>query len=113
MSEPWFNASLYAWMPGTLYGVLGGMLGALTGSLAVKGKAKGTVLGLWGLFICVAIAFLCLSIVAFFMGQPYGIWYGFGLPGLLGLILFPTMLPMVIGRYRAAEQRKIQAMDVG
>ena len=112
MSEPWFDPSLYAWIPGTLFGTLGGLLGGLTGTLAAKGRAKGVVLGLWWLFIGVAAVFLCVGLVAFLSGQPYGIWYGLGLPGLIGMILFPALLPVVMSRYRAAEERRMKAIDL-
>ena len=56
--------------------------------------------------------FLVAGIYAYFSGQPYGIWYGLGLPGLLGLILFPSLLPVVYLRYRQSEERTMQAKDI-
>lgn len=112
MSDPWFNPNLYAWIPGTIFGSLAGVMGGLAGTLAPRGKAKTLVLGAWWLFTSVAAAFLLLGVVAFFSGQPYGIWYGFGLPGLIGTLLFPALLPVVQKRYREAEERRIEAADL-
>lgn len=113
MSDPWFDPPLYAWIPGTVFGTLTGLMGALTGTLAPRGKAKSFVLGAWWLFTGVAAAFLGIGVLAFFAGQPYGIWYGFGLPGLIGTLLFPVLLPVIQKRYRTAEERRIQAADFG
>ena len=109
MIEPWFDPNAYAWIPGTVFGMLGGLMGALAGTLAPKGKAKSTMIGMWWCFIGVGGLFLLTSLLAFFSGQPYGIWYGFGLPGLMGIILFPVLLPVVQKRYREAEERRMQA----
>jgi hypothetical protein len=111
MSEPWFDPNAYAWIPGTVYGTLCGLMGGLSGMLAPKGKAKSFVLGACWLFIGVAIVCLLTSLVAFFSGQPYGIWYGFGLPGLLGVFIVPGILPVLKKRYRDAEDRRMQAAD--
>ncbi len=111
MSEPWFNPNLYAWIPGTLMGVMGGVLGSLGGTLAPQGKAKGLVLGLFRGMIVVSALLLIVAAVALAQGQPYGIWYGLGLPGLMGTILFPSLLPLMNLRYRQAEERKIHARD--
>ena len=111
MSDPWFDPNVYSWIPGTVFGTLGGFMGALAGTLAPKGKAKSLVLGAWWLFIGVGVAFIVTSLVAFFSGQSYGIWYGFGLPGLMGIIFFPASLPVVLKRYREAEERRMRAAD--
>ena len=112
MIEHWFDPNAYAWIPGTFYGTFCGIYGALAGILAPQGKAKTLVVLLGWIFFATAILFLATSVAAYFAGQPYGIWYGFGLPGLLGAILFPSLLPVVFLRYRQAEQRKLEASDL-
>ena len=112
MSQPWFDANTYAWIPGAVFGTLGGCLGAVAGTLASTGKAKGLVLGTWCVFIAIAVLFLLISLFDLYVGQTYGIWYGFGLPGLLGVIVFPSLLPVILKRYGEAEQRKMQSEDI-
>lgn len=111
MSEPWFDAMLWAWLPGTLLGCLGGLWGALAGSLAPAGRGRGLILGSGLLIVGTCLVLLVLGVTALMKGQPYGVWYGLGFPGLLGIILFASLLPVVLKRYGEAEQRKIQAED--
>ena len=87
MSEAWFDPMVWSWVPATLMGVTGGVLGALGGTLAPQGKAKGLVLGAWYASLIICVLLLVLAIVAFFSGQPYGVWYGLGLPGFIGTIV--------------------------
>ncbi|QGJ71600.1 Hypothetical protein PBC10988_33070 [Planctomycetales bacterium 10988] len=112
MNEIWFDPSLYAWIPGTVYGTTLGIFGGISGGLASTGKAKSFILGVWIFYLLVAILFLGISLFAFLSGQPYGIWYGFGLPGLLGIILCPILLRTVKQNYRIAEERRMQAADL-
>jgi MFS family permease len=113
VTEPWFDPNRYAWVFGTALGILGGTLGALAGSLAPRGKAKTLVMGLFvaGLVACALM--LAASVLALLEEQPYGVWYGLGLPGALGLIVLGGLLPVVQRRYREAEQRRLTANDLG
>lgn len=110
---PWFDPNLYAWIPGTMLGVVGGTLGALTGVLAPRGKARSLVLGLFAAAAFASVALLAIGCVALAVGQPYGVWYGFGLPGLLGTVLFGVMYGVVRKRYQDAETRRLHAADLG
>jgi uncharacterized RDD family membrane protein YckC len=112
MTTPWFDPNAWAWLPGTLFGCLAGAWGACAGMLAPRGKARGFVVGFGITLIVAAVIFLVAAIVAYFGGQPYGIWFGLGLPGLQGLILLPALLPLVLIRYRQAEERKMAARDL-
>jgi hypothetical protein len=112
MSEPWFNPNLYAWIPGTVLGVVGGTWGGLMGTLGPRGKAKRLMLGgLWMLLACSAIL-LVAGIVALLTGQPYGVWYGLGLAGLIGLLAIGANTPMALKMYRDAEVRRMKAQDL-
>jgi hypothetical protein len=112
MHEPWFNPNLYAWIPGTLLGVLGGVVGSLAGIFGSRGTHRRLVLGaVWCSMVCSAVL-LAAAVLALLQGQPYGIWYGLGLPGVLGLIVFGANTPAIARAYRMAEERRMQAQDL-
>lgn len=111
--EPWFDPNRYAWVFGTALGILGAILGPLAGTLAPRGKAKPLVMGLFAVSLLACAAMLIAGIVAFVQQQPYGIWYGLGLPGALGLLILGGLMPVVQLRYREAEQRRLSAQDLG
>jgi hypothetical protein len=69
------------------------------------------VLGSCFALIAVAAMFLVAGIVAIATGQSWGIWFGFLLPGIQGLILFPIFVPIIRTRYREAEERRMHAAD--
>ena len=103
---------MLAWLPGTLLGCIGGTLGGLAGWLAPQGKCKGLILGsLWTVLIACGVM-LVLGVIAFATGQPYGVWYGLGLAGLIGVLVLGINLPVLIRRYRQAEARRMQAQDL-
>lgn len=110
MTEPWFNPSYWAWLPGTLLGCLSGLWGALVGILAPQGKAKRLVFGFGLLIVAVSLDSLVAGLVALANAQPYGVWYGLLLPGGAA-ILVAALFPVVRVRYREAEQRRMQAED--
>ena len=112
MTEPWFDPNLYAWIPGTFLGTIGGLWGALVGTLAPRGKGKVFVLGSLGILLLASGACLALGLTALVVGQPYGVWYGLLLPGVIGLIVLGSLSPVALLRYRQAEMRKIQARDL-
>jgi hypothetical protein len=112
MNEPWFDANSYAWIPGTLLGVLCGLWGSLVGILAPRGKAKSLVLGSLGLMLAASAICLSLGVLALLKHQPYGVWYGLMLPGVVGLVVLGSLTPVAFARYREAENRKLQARDL-
>ncbi|MGA2656028.1 MAG: hypothetical protein ABSH34_00775 [Verrucomicrobiota bacterium] len=111
-SNAWFNAAAYAWIPGTALGLLGGLDGSLVGILAPRGRGRALVLALHFGTMLLCAGLLLAGIVAKVKGQPYGIWYGLGFPGLLGLIIFGSLTPLILRRYREAELRKSLAKDL-
>jgi hypothetical protein len=112
MTEPWFNPILYAWIPGTLLGLAGGIEGTLAGICAPRGKCKTLVLGLHFADMGACCILLVAGVVALMTGQPYGVWYGLGFPGLLGLIIFGALTPVILIRYTQAEMQKSMAKDL-
>jgi hypothetical protein len=47
MSDPWFNPSLYAWIPGTVFGGVGGLWGPSRAFSRRKGRGRRWFMG-WG-----------------------------------------------------------------
>lgn len=106
MTAPWFDPHLYAWLPGTLLGVIGGGLGGpLLGACAGRSTHKALVFAFLIVVQAACAALLAAGVIARSKGQPYGVWYGLGLPGLLGLLVFGALTPLVLRRYREAEAR--------
>lgn len=87
MNEPWFDPEIFSWLPGTLLGVVGGLFGAAIGSLLTP-RFKGLLFTIDGLLIFASILMFLLGCLAYFLGQPYVIWFGFGLPGVIGIVVF-------------------------
>jgi hypothetical protein len=112
MIEPWFDPNAYAWIPGTLLGVAGGIEGTLAGLCAPKGKCKTLVLAVHFAILQICCLLLAVGVVAMIAGQPYGVWYGLGFPGLLGLAIFGPLTLVVRRRYVEAELRKSMAEDL-
>jgi hypothetical protein len=111
MTEPWFEPS-YAWIPGTVLGCTAGLLGGLAGWLAPRGKAKAFVLGSFWFLLGIAALLLVAGVIAFVTGQPYGVWYGLGLAGLIGVLVLGLNAPVLLHRYRQAEERRMKAHDL-
>jgi hypothetical protein len=112
MSEPWFDPNSFGWIPGTLLGLAGGIEGTLLGAFAPRAKLKALVMGVHFTSLGLCLVLLIAGLVAWLTGQPYGIWYGLGFPGLLGLIIVGSLTPMVRKRYAQAELRKSMAEDI-
>ncbi len=112
MFEPWYDPALYAWIPGTVYGTTVGIIGGISGTFASAGKAKSLVMSLLYSGIAVAVLFLIAGGIALVCSQPYGIWYGFLLPGFLGVFIIPTILPQIRTQYHLAENRKMESADL-
>jgi hypothetical protein len=112
MSEPWFDPT-YAWLPGTLLGVLAGTVGGLAGWLAPKGKARGPIMGAFWLLLGASAVMLVAGTIGYVGGQPYGVWYGLGLAGLIGVLALGFNAPRLLKLYREAEERRIVAHDLG
>lgn len=113
MAEPWADpngfGAIYGAVAGGLGGPLAGLLGAAAGALAPRGKARGLVLGGFGLFLALGAASLLVGLYALGMGQPPGIWFPMVLTGSILLVVMGSLLPVVRRRYAEAERRRIDA----
>ena len=80
--------------------------------MAPRGKAKGLVMGLCVVLLMASCMLLGAAIFALIQGQPYGVWYGLGLPGLLGLTIVGPLSFVIAHRYRQAETQRLEAQDL-
>jgi hypothetical protein len=109
--EPWFDVA-YSWLPGTLLGVTGGIFGALAGILAHRGIGRTFILRTWIAIIFVSALLFGAAISAKLQEQPYGVWYGLGLAGSIGLLVFIPNYFTIRSRYIQSEMRKIDASSM-
>jgi len=87
-TDAWFDES-FAWLPGTVWGVLIGIFGGVCGVLSGIFRQSKTAIevlrcGYW-IFLSGSVGFLIAGMIAWITGQPYGVWHGLSLPGLIGL----------------------------
>jgi hypothetical protein len=109
--NPWFPEQ-YAWIFGTAIGMGGGIFGMLLGTFGPAGKAKGLVFGYYWVLLLTSAAMLVACAVAWLTGQPYGVWYGLGLAGLIGTLVLGLNYKTVTNVYRRAEERKLAAQNL-
>ncbi len=113
MNEPWIsNTGMAGGILGSIMGILGGVVGTLAGVLAPKGKAKRLVMGVEIFAVVLSFTLLIIGITAYLSGQPRNVWYCFGYPGLLCLVIFGIGVPVTLKRYRDAELRKAMSEDL-
>jgi hypothetical protein len=112
MTEPWFDPNSYAWIPGTAYGIIAGGLGGLVGWLLPRGRAIPFLLRAWLALWAVAVALLVVGLVAWLNGQPWGVWYGLLLPGVIGTLVVGANWFVVLKTSRQVERRRLAAKDL-
>jgi len=96
---------------GGIGGALIGCLGTLIEWLASHGKARRFVINAVRVLIGIGVAFSIGGLVAVALRQPYGVWYGFLLIGVLLVVIFPLRLRRYQDRYREFELRRMASMD--
>ena len=113
MNEPWIsNMGMVGGILGSIGGILGGVVGTLASVFIPKGKAKKLVLGVDIFAFILSGILLTVGIIAYLSGQPYNIWYGFGLCGLIGTPLYGMLFFVFRMEYRKAELRKSMSEDL-
>jgi hypothetical protein len=108
----WFDPNLYAWIPGTAYGVVAAAMGGLVAWLVPRGRARGFILRAWFTVWAAAVALLIVGMVALINGQPWGVWYGLLLPGAIGTLVVGVNSLVILKTYRAVEERRVAAKDL-
>ena len=109
--EPWYDMT-YSWLPGPIIGILGAILGVLAGTLSPRGIGRSWVLGLWIFGIVISSIALGAAVIAKLQSQPYHVWYGLGLSGLIGVLVFVPNYFVIRNRYTHMEMRKIDAATI-
>jgi len=113
MPEPWFEPNHFgAWygaLVGGVGGGLGGTLGALAGMLVPRGIGRPWILGTMYVLVAAGVAQLLFGIYAWICGQPWGIWYGPVLGGIIFTAVIGGLVPVARHGYRLAEERRLEA----
>jgi peptidoglycan/LPS O-acetylase OafA/YrhL len=112
MTEPWFDPNQYAWIPGTAYGIAAGLMGGLVGWLVPRGRARTLIVRAWFTLWAAAVALLIVGMVAWAQGQPWGVWYGLVLPGVIGTLVVGANSIVIVKKYRELEDRRLAAKDL-
>lgn len=112
MATPWFDPNVFAWLPGTALGVALGVWGGVVGLLAPRARGRRVVISVTWLLAAASVALLVAGLAGLAAGQPYGVWYGLLLPGLIGSTLTPGLLIALRPAYRSAEERRMQVRDI-
>lgn len=111
----WFDVSTGIWigaLGGSLLGIIGGTLGAIASKLAPKGKCRGLILNTMKILIAIGILFLITGIIAFFVGQPYHVWYPLTLLGGIASFVIPFPYLQIKKMYTASELKKMYIDDM-
>src|SRR5690606_35482843 len=103
------NPGMFGAILGSSVGIFGGIYGTLVGILAPRGKAKTLVFASHWIAGSAGIVLNGLSIAAKLADQPYAVWYGMGLPGLILILVLLPLTLVIRQRYHEAEQRRIEA----
>jgi hypothetical protein len=112
---PWWTdqqAGLFGGIGGGVGGLLGGVFGTLAGICAPRGKCKGLVVGLAVFMIGTGISSLIVGVIALSLQQPYGVYYPLLLIGIACTMVFGMGLPVVLQRYREADNRRLEAEEL-
>jgi hypothetical protein len=106
MTQLWFNPHHYAWIPGTVFGAAALLLGGLAVWLVPQGRAKAFIVRTWlGLWI-VAFGLLITGAFAVSADQPFGVWFGFLQPGMVGVCVLGGNLLVILKKYREVAQQR-------
>jgi hypothetical protein len=113
MNEPWFAPDTFAAWFGALAGGVGGSLlgvfGGFSSLLVRRGKCRKLVLTGFLIFIGLGLLSLGFGVLALVLGQPYGIWYGPLLAGVIIVLVSSILLPLQRQRYRQVAEQRLQA----
>jgi hypothetical protein len=110
ISGAWWGDRTAGWIGG-ISGSIAGLTGAFIGLLAAMGKGRRIVSMVMWLSIAMGVILTVFGIVALTMRQPFAVWYG---PLLVGVILATVLgfnLRTIRRRYDDLELRRMAALD--
>jgi hypothetical protein len=113
--ETWFDsptAGLIGGIGGGLIGVWGAVFGSLCSLLIPRGQGKRLLLGSMVVQAVLGVAVLLTGVTALALGQPFFVWYGLLVGGVLMTLLGCAFFFTLRRRYRAVELRKMQADEL-
>jgi hypothetical protein len=84
----------------------------MSGILAPRGKGRTFLLTVHVILLSIGVAGLGAGIVAVVFGQPYHVWYPLVLIGGVLTVVLGVLFPVVVRRYREAEQSKLEAEEL-
>ena len=111
----WWTEQQGVWMGaigGSAIGVIGGCYGGLVGWLAPRGIGKRVFVTVHAGLVVLGMLALCAGIVALFAGQRSHVWYPLVLAGGLLAIVMGSLFPVILLRYRQADQRRLGAEEL-
>lgn len=115
MTTPWFDPAILLWAGpavGMAAAAWGGSLGVLAYAYARKGAGRGLIFAVLLVGLGVAVALLAGGLLAWLQGQPpaiFGSLAGMGAPLLIAAMFSLFTFSKI---YRAAELRRMRAMDL-
>lgn len=89
-----------------------GLLGALLGVLIARGAALRLAAGALLALALAGVAAVAVAAVGLATGQPYGVWYPFGLVGLIAAVVGFALRPVARSRAQQAEDQRMRAADL-
>jgi hypothetical protein len=87
-------------------------MGCLVAWFVPRGRARRFILGGWLALWVAAVALAGVGLVALSAGQPWGVWYGLLLPGVIGTLVVGGNWLVIRKGYRQVEQRRLAAKDL-
>lgn len=96
---------------GAILGCALGLAGALIGVLAHRPRGSVIAQILTGACLLAGGAMLSIGVVAWFLGQPYAVYYPLLIVGLVAVLILGSLAPMIRRLAREHELRRMQALD--
>jgi hypothetical protein len=115
VTTPWFDPAILLWAgpaAGTAEAIWGGSLGVLAYAYARKGGGRRLVFTVLLVGLGAAVVLLASGLLAWLQGQPsviFGSLMGMGAPLLVAAVFSLFTFSKI---YRAAELRRMRAMDL-